>query len=101
MPPDFTGEIVGAPIEMWLPLSMQHALQPNQRMLDDRLSSFLLALGRLKPGVTIEQARQEITTLIRESVVANAVGTTGRDFLASSPTYYVSEGSKGFSRVRE
>jgi predicted permease len=69
-------------------------------MLDDRLSSFLLALGRLKPGVTIEQARQEVTTLIQESVVANAVGSSGKDFLASSPTYFVSDGSKGFSRVR-
>src|SRR5215510_2624501 len=101
MPPDFTGEIVGAPIEMWLPLSMQHAVQPNQRMLDDRLSSFLLALGRLKPGATLEQARQEVTTLIRESVVANATGSSGNAFLASAPTYFVSDGSRGFSRVRD
>jgi predicted permease len=100
MPRNFTGEIVGAETDVWLPLSMQHVVQPNQRMLDDRLSSFLLALGRLKPGVTTEQARQEVTTLMRESIVANAVGSSAKDFLASSPQYFVSDGSRGFSRVR-
>jgi predicted permease len=99
-PPSFSGEIVGASPDIWLPIGMQEALHPNQRMLNDLNSSWLLALGRLKPSVTLEQARTEVTTLMEHSIVSHAVGTGGPAFLASKPKYHVSDGSKGFSRVR-
>jgi predicted permease len=98
--PSFTGEIVGASPDLWLPIGMQDALHPHQRVLNDLTSSWLLGLGRLAPGVTLEQARKEMTTLIERSIVSRATGTNGPAFLASKPKYYVSDGSKGFSRVR-
>ena len=96
----FPGEIVGATNDLWIPLTMQHALQPNQQMLDDRGSSFLLLLGRLKPGVTFEQAESGFTTLVRDILVenANANNPAGIYRTVNVP---VSRGAKGFSRVRE
>src|SRR6202000_2606094 len=48
-PPGFTGEIVGQSNDIWIPLTMQDVLRPNQKMLNDLSSSWLLLLGRLKP----------------------------------------------------
>jgi putative ABC transport system permease protein len=100
-PPSFTGEVVGVSYDMWLPVSMWDAIHPNQRLLNDRSTSFLLGLGRLSPGVTLAGAQQELTPLIKQSIVNNAPGAGGQDFLASSPKYYFSSGAKGFSRVRD
>jgi predicted permease len=99
-PPAYTGEIVGAAPNIWLPVSMHDVLHPNLRVLDSRPSSWLLALGRLAPGVTIEQARQELIPLITRSIVANAAGNYGASFVASKPQWYISPGARGFSRVR-
>ena len=50
-PAGYSGEIVGQITDMWIPITMQHVIMPNQKLLEDRNSSFLLALGRLKRGV--------------------------------------------------
>jgi predicted permease len=101
MPASFTGEIVGAAPDVWLPITMQNALRPNLRLLDDRGSNWLLLLGRLKPGATLEQAKQDVTGLMKQHILANATGDTRLAFAAGTHEYYVAEGAKGFSRVRE
>lgn len=101
MPPWFTGEIVGSSPDVWIPISMQAAMHPNARALDDRHTSWLLLLGRLKPGATIEQAAQDIPALMRRHILANAVGQVATSFAAHTPKYYVTDGSRGFSRVRQ
>ena len=97
---DFSGEIVGGTTDIWLPLTMHDALFPNQKLLNDRLSCWLLVLGRLAPGVSTQQARAELIPLISRSIVANANGPTARAFSADKHTWYISSGAKGFSRVR-
>ncbi|MDB4874862.1 MAG: permease [Gemmatimonadetes bacterium] len=99
-PQSFTGEIVGASNDVWLPLSMHDVLHPHQRVLDDRSSSWLLLLGRLTPDATLAQAQQELTPFITRTIVANAPGSAGQSFLADKPKMYVSDGARGFSRVR-
>lgn len=99
-PASFTGEIVGYAPDMWVPLSMFDALHPNQKLLDDRSSSLLLGLGRLKPGATLAQAKAEVPTRLKNAIVAGGPDASVRSFLASSPKYYLSSGAKGFSRVR-
>ncbi|HEY4304857.1 MAG TPA: ABC transporter permease [Gemmatimonadaceae bacterium] len=100
MPPEFTGEIVGASPDVWIPLTMQDALRPNQKMLDDIGTSWLLVLGRMKPGVTLAQATKIVPSLIEQSIVSRANPDVARSFKASDKKYYVQSGSKGFSRVR-
>jgi predicted permease len=99
-PPTFTGEIVGSTPDIWLPLSMQDALHPNQRLLDSRDDSWLLLLGRLKPGATVAQATLQLKALLQRSIVTNAKPDVAKSFLASDEKYYIGSGAKGFSRVR-
>jgi macrolide transport system ATP-binding/permease protein len=58
-PPGFTGTepIASA---FWVPVTMQKALEPGRdRLADDNLS-WLALLGRVNPGVTIEQVRADL-----------------------------------------
>ncbi|HEY4131475.1 MAG TPA: ABC transporter permease, partial [Gemmatimonadaceae bacterium] len=101
-PPNFIGEIVGASYDLWIPLSMQDAMQPNAKTLNDRATAWLLLLGRRKPGVTLDQAALQMKTLLQRSIVNNAKPAVASAFLAQQNTkYYVASGAKGFSRVRD
>src|SRR5438094_4329486 len=67
-PPGFRGDIVGEPIDFWLPMMMQPAIQPRMQLLNDRAWSWVVMMGRLKPGVTLDKARQEVS-----AIEANAI----------------------------
>jgi len=98
--PGFTGEVVGVYTDIWLPVAISDALNPNRRTIDDRSISWLLALGRLKPGATLGQAKQQVTTILQRSIVSHATPLDAKAFLEVKPKYYVGEGARGFSRVR-
>ena len=97
---DFTGDIVGTSNDIWLPIAMVDVLRPNLKRLDDRGVSWLLLLGRLKPGVTLEQAQREIPALMEQSILANTTPPNAKSFLGVRQKYFVESGAKGFSAVR-
>ena len=102
-PPPFAGDIVGQPIDMWLPIAMQPRLTPRANYLTDREVSWLVLMGRLAPGVTIEQARAVLPNLEARAVRAHLAGIHLQRFeedLKSSPVR-VESGVRGFSRHRE
>lgn len=98
---DFTGDVVGTSNDIWLPVTMVDALRPNLKRLDDRGVSWLLLLGRLKPGATLDQAKVEIPGLIEQSIVANSTTLNAKSYLGAKQPYYVASGAKGFSAVRQ
>ncbi|HEX8944522.1 MAG TPA: ABC transporter permease, partial [Gemmatimonadaceae bacterium] len=100
-PPAFTGDVVGSSTDIWLPVSMHDVLRPNQKALADRLTSWLLVLGRLRPGATLAQAQQQVPAILKQNIVANAGPQVAKAFLDRGPKYFVSPGAKGFSRVRD
>src|SRR5438105_6789239 len=53
-PQGFHGDIVGQPIDFWLPMMMRPAIQPHQDMIDDRAWPRVVMLARLEPGVARE-----------------------------------------------
>ncbi|HEY9402037.1 MAG TPA: ABC transporter permease [Pyrinomonadaceae bacterium] len=59
MPPDFQHPNPEArrPVEMWLPLPVSEGMRNGRR------SDFLSVIARLKPGVSVEQASAEMTTI--------------------------------------
>ena len=58
--PDFAGSFGGAAFDVWVPLSMIIETGTlNTWAADDRNARFLNVIVRLKPGVTIEQVREE------------------------------------------
>ncbi|HTP88644.1 MAG TPA: ABC transporter permease [Bryobacteraceae bacterium] len=68
VPGSFRGSIPGLTFEIWAPATMATALNAMPDwMLNDRGSRvFISCLGRLKPGVTIEQARAETAAVAKE-----------------------------------
>jgi len=62
-PEGFSGTSPFAP-DVWLPMMMTDTVIPESRLLTTRDSAFLLALGRLRPGVTLAQAREEMSAIV-------------------------------------
>ncbi len=64
-PEGFYGTFVGYPIGFWVPSSMQETFVPGGYKLEDRGGLWIEGYARLKPGVSIEQAQQEISVVAR------------------------------------
>jgi predicted permease len=64
-PPSFQGTLTGLRCDLWVPAMMVRQLLPNGDLVHDHHFFWLLALGRLKPGVPLEQAQQELTLLMQ------------------------------------
>jgi|HubBroStandDraft_1064217.scaffolds.fasta_scaffold08123_3 macrolide transport system ATP-binding/permease protein len=62
-PEGFYGTFVGWPIQFWVPVSMQEVFEPGGYKLEDRGATWIEGFARLKPGVTLEQAQQEISAV--------------------------------------
>jgi predicted permease len=102
-PPHFTGEVVGSPTDIWIPLSMQAQVNPGEPRLDKRDSNWLLCMGRLKPEVSIQTARAQITALVQEALIdyEGAAGSSDKLREIRSEKVDVQPGSKGFSWIRK
>jgi predicted permease len=63
--PGFTGTtFLGT--DMWIPLAMDaHVRAADRSLLDDNNSVWMTSIGRLRPGVTVEQARQELDAIMQ------------------------------------
>ena len=55
-PPGFSGLEVGEPTDLFVPISLQGALERRGSRLEQRDKRWLLVTGRLRPGVTIAAA---------------------------------------------
>ncbi len=71
-PRDFHGTQTGFTYQVWVPLSMYGSVTHSGTwMLQDRNTRNFEMIGRLKPGVTIGQAREEISWLANFMASAN------------------------------
>jgi putative ABC transport system permease protein len=71
-PADFRGTIAGLSFDVWVPYMMHPELQGvGDWMLRDRGTRQLDCIARLKPGVTLAQARDEIAELARYMAKVN------------------------------
>jgi predicted permease len=65
-PRGFEGTTIGARPQVFVPLSMRGEMQPiRRRDMERRQSYWLYVFGRLKPGVSIEQASASINALYK------------------------------------
>src|SRR5579859_150025 len=62
-PPGFTGIDVGRQFDVAVPLCSEPLMHGESSLMDLRNGYWLAAVGRLKPGVTIEQANAEMAAL--------------------------------------
>jgi len=80
-PPRFGGNFVGLSFDFWAPLTMQAALTTGEDRLSIRGSMWLDAFARMRPGVTLADARTEMRTI--EARLA-ATYQDDRDFSATA-----------------
>ncbi|MGE5326940.1 MAG: ABC transporter permease, partial [Deltaproteobacteria bacterium] len=60
-PPGFYGTFVGYSFQFWVPVSMQEVVESAPYKLEDRSARWIEGFVMLKPGVSREQAQQQIT----------------------------------------
>ena len=65
-PPEFFGTTVGQSPNLWIPLSMEKRVSPGWNGLDNKWFQTLYILGRLKPGLSGEQAEANVNLLARQ-----------------------------------
>jgi predicted permease len=78
MPPKFKGLLVGFSSELWLPLTANVSFSADD--LDDRQSRWLLMKGRLRPGVTPDQAQAGLDVLAGQLAAAYPESNADRRF---------------------
>ncbi len=62
-PRGFDGTTLGVKPDVFVPISMRRVMSPTWRGFDNRRSYWAYLFARMKPGVTLEQARSEINTI--------------------------------------
>ena len=95
--PDYFGLQVGAKPSLWVPASMEPLLrQPSQRL--DR-SMPLALIARLKPGMSLEQARADIA--VRDRVRLDDLATLRNAPVLRQFRIEIAPAAAGFSRLRD
>jgi predicted permease len=56
-PPGFAGTTLGSRPQVFVPISLREALTPGWKVFDNRRAYWAYLFGRLKPGVSLEQAQ--------------------------------------------
>jgi predicted permease len=105
----FQGVELGNSAKLFVPISMQHEMMPqiDNDMLTDRRSRWVNAFGRLKPGVSREQAKASLQPFMHsmlemevgQAAFSHASAFDRSEFVKS--TIDVLPGSQGRSYTRE
>jgi predicted permease len=101
-PPGFFGDSVGTSIDVWVPLMMQPALMPGRAWLTRNTASWVRLMGRLRPGVSEQQARASLTTLarqIRTDELGGSMSDEQRQSIAAM-SIHTEPGARGFGVLR-
>jgi len=101
-PPEFFGDTVGKLVDVWVPITMQPALMPGRAWLTRRTASWVNILGRMRPGLTEEQARESLIRTyrqIRSDEIGSSITEEQRRNLANI-RLTVDPGEKGFGQIR-
>jgi predicted permease len=71
--PEFRGSMPGMARDLWIPYMMQPVLNGvGEWMLRDRKDRNMIGIARLKDGVTLEQAQQELAALAARMATVDA-----------------------------
>ena len=103
-PRDFFGTTVGSAPDLWIPLAMEKQMPPTH--WDGRTNENfqdLFLIGRLKPGVTTEQANAAVNLLFKQSLQtrAGAQPTAQRLKELEAANIQLTPVSRGLSGLRE
>ncbi len=105
-PPGFHSVVMGDTPDVFVPMMMEAEVIPGRKDLDDHQSSWLNIIGKLKPGISREQAEAALAPLwyaLRsdelQSLKAQSEGF--RDRFLTRSHLLVLDGARGFSPLRK
>jgi predicted permease len=94
----FFGEATGRAPEIWVPMMMHPSLNPGPPLLGDPRVGWLQVMGRLRPGVTHQQAEAALAVLL-DRLRADRALLDGMPRLIGK--LHVTDGSQGLVRLRD
>ena len=105
-PPAFHSVVLGDRPDVFVPMMMKAEVIPGSKDLEVRRSSWLNIVGKLKPGISREQAEAGIAPLwysIRSDELKEIKGGSEgfRDRFVTKSHLFVLDGAKGFSPLRK
>ncbi|HSP05691.1 MAG TPA: ABC transporter permease, partial [Acidobacteriota bacterium] len=77
-PDDFQGTFVGYAMQFWVPASMEEKFEVGGYKLEDRDARWIEGFVELKPGVTRQQAQEEISAVAKSLETAYPETNRGR-----------------------
>jgi predicted permease len=83
----FQGSITGLRMETWVPLMMEAQLIPGGDALHDRLNDWLFVYGRLQPGVSRQQAQEEMTLHLQRDAKNHPQEHSGHNTVTAHPLW--------------
>jgi predicted permease len=86
-PAVFQGSQTGLRSDLWMPISMEQQIVPQGDLLHSHKYFWLFALGRLNPGVSLQQAAEEMTLRIRQEAKNYPQEHKGHNTVAVSPLW--------------
>ncbi len=104
--PGFHSAVWGRLPDVYVPLTMQKTVDPEWDLLNDRKSYWITMAGRLKPGITLQQAASSLNGLFlaerREEfpTLADTSEKTRKAFIDQAHLNVVA-GAQGFSPTRD
>jgi len=102
-PPEFFGERVRRPPDLWVPLAFQPQIELRPSFLDRRDAYWLNIVGRLKADGSRAQAQAAATTALRQ-LLRNAEGsklTPDRERQIQQSRIELDDGAAGISGLRQ
>ncbi len=102
MPPEFFGTRVRRSPEYWVPLAFQPQIEMRESFLDDPNVYGLNMIGRLKPGVSLEQAQAGVNVELRQFLTAQSGDQLSDQRRLTIENNYVTlaSGERGLSGLR-
>jgi predicted permease len=95
-PAIFQGSQTGLRADLFVPLMMESLLMPQGDLIHDHHYFWLFVLGRLKPGVTTQQAQEEMTLRLKPEVEAYPEEHRGHDTVTAYPLWRSPFGANAF-----
>ena len=103
MPPEFFGIRVRRSPDFWLPLAFQPQIELRKSALDDKNVSWLNIIGRLKPGISLEQAQAGVNVELRQFLTEESGSQLNDQRRLTIQNSYVTleSGARGLSGLRQ
>ena len=86
-PAGFQGSQTGLRMEIWVPIMMEQQLIPGADLLHDHHNFWLFAFGRMKPGVVLAQAQEEMNLRLKTEAKNYPEEHRGHDSVTAYPLW--------------